>query len=55
MTDLICDKCAGRKIEEPRGYVNHNEWAHKKSQTHNQRVCSDCGLWRVWVLREVKK
>lgn len=33
----------------PSDYLQWHDWAERKSRTHEQRRCPDCGLWAVWV------
>lgn len=40
-------KCKNPK-DEPKGYVQWHEWAEKKSKTHNQLKCDQCGLFHIW-------
>ena len=34
--------------DEPSGYLQWTEWAEKKSKTHDQTQCPDCGLWAIY-------
>ena len=35
----------------PKGYLGWHSWAEKKSKTHQQTRCPNCGLYAVWVKR----
>jgi hypothetical protein len=35
--------------KRPEDYVGFHEWAMKKSKTHKQIRCKDCGLWAKWI------
>ena len=38
----------------PDGYIARAEWAEKKSKTHKQVKCPNCGLYAIWVKKEGK-
>ena len=38
---------------QPDGYLARIEWADRMADTHDQRPCSGCGLWAVWVPRSL--
>ena len=40
---------------EPQGYLGWCFWAQKKAQTHRQRRCPTCGLWKIWVRKTKRK
>lgn len=40
-----------RHTPAPTGYVEWHNWAEKKSKTHRQERCPNCGRWAVWVKR----
>jgi len=33
----------------PASYIAWHEWAEKKSRTHHQVQCDECGLWAIWI------
>lgn len=35
----------------PDGYVDRQERFVELLETHRQRRCAECGLWRIWVAR----
>lgn len=35
-------------VQGPTGYVQWQEWAEKKSRTHYQIRCPNCGLYKIW-------
>lgn len=35
----------------PAAYVAAAEWAERMAETHDQRRCDECGLWKIWVKR----
>lgn len=37
----------------PSGYTEFMEWAEKMGETHKQERCRGCGLWKIWVPKEV--
>lgn len=37
---------------EPVDYCLWFEWAKKKSKTHRQERCPECGLYKIWVRRK---
>ena len=43
-------KC--KHTDAPEGYIQWHTWAAKKSLTHKQVKCPDCGLLAIWVKRE---
>ena len=55
MSNPICCMCASRTAFAswrrcgPPDYAAWHEWAERMSQTHQQRRCSECGRWVVWV------
>lgn len=36
----------------PTGYVDWTNWAEKKSRTHYQIKCPNCGLFKIWKRRK---
>lgn len=36
----------------PSGYLQWHEWAEKMDETHVQRRCPSCGLFKIWVPME---
>ncbi len=32
----------------PEGYIAWHSWAEKKSKTHQQERCPECGLFAIW-------
>lgn len=48
MSDSLC---AGKHTECPVGYSEWHAWAEKKSKTHDQKECPECGLFSIWVLK----
>ncbi len=43
-------KC--KHTKSPTAYVAWHDWAEKKSKTHEQIKCPNCGLYKVWVRLE---
>lgn len=41
--------------DEPEGYLAWHAWAEKMSRTHKVLRCGGCGLFKVWVAREVRR
>lgn len=39
-------------MDGPSGYVEWHDWAERMERTHEQRQCSGCGLWKIWVRRK---
>ena len=35
----------------PDNYAAWHEWAEKKSKTHDQSKCDECGLYAIWSVR----
>lgn len=40
--------------QQPEGYLQWHSWAKEKSKTHKQIKCKECGLYEIWVLKELK-
>lgn len=40
--------------KKPKGYIEWHAWAEKKSKTHEQVKCDECGLYSIWIKRENK-
>ena len=34
---------------QPNGYIAWHNWAEKKSKTHDQVRCGECGLLNIWI------
>ena len=34
------------------GYIEVDEWHHKKAETHTQGLCPACQLWVVWTPKQ---
>lgn len=39
----------------PKGYIQWHHWAEQMAETHEQRRCSGCGLWTVWIPKPKKR
>ena len=37
----------------PDGYLQACGWAERKSKTHTQRRCAECGLWEIWLPKHI--
>jgi len=37
----------------PDGYVARQSWAAKKDKTHKQIKCDQCGLFKIWIPRNL--
>ena len=44
---LKCRNCDNHTLG-PAGYIAWHEWAEKRSKTHDQLKCPDCGLYVIW-------
>jgi len=38
--------------KSPEGYNQWQAWAEKKSKTHDQLQCPDCGYYVIWIKRK---
>lgn len=41
-------KCS-KHTKAPSGYMEWYYWAERKSKTHKQIKCPDCGLFKIWI------
>ncbi len=39
----------------PSGYLGWHEWADKKSKTHRQVRCDECGRYHIWIKKAVDR
>lgn len=46
--DSPCAACKRKQARQPEGYVEWHAWAERKSRTHRQVQCPECGYF-VWV------
>jgi hypothetical protein len=46
-------KC--KHTKQPVEYSAWIAWAEKKSKTHDQRECPNCGSWAVWIKKDYEK
>ena len=33
----------------PADYNDWHDWANKMVETHKQTMCTDCGMYKIWV------
>lgn len=45
----------GRFYDPPLRYLQWHEWADRKSKTHEQHPCPDCGRYTIWRVRVAAK
>jgi hypothetical protein len=48
-------KCNHKPKKQPEGYIAWHEWADKMSKTHRQEKCPCCGLWKIWVKKDLNE
>lgn len=41
--------CAHKHTKQPIRYSEWHSWAERKSKTHKQVRCEDCGRLAIWV------
>jgi hypothetical protein len=44
--------CSHHAPDEPPGYIDRSDWFREKGKTHQQFVCPQCGLWKIWLPKE---
>lgn len=55
MTDRpdACGDHEGWDVRAPREYTTWLEWAEGMARTHRQKRCPVCGLWKLWVPKDL--
>ena len=41
--------------KHPSTYIEYMTWAEKMLKTHKQKLCPDCGLYLIWLLKTKPK
>lgn len=47
-------RCPDNHTVCPEGYLAWYDWAERKSLTHEQERCPECGLWAIWKRKRRK-
>ena len=53
-TEVNIVDCKNHTNEDPDGYIQWHEWAKNKGKTHKQIKCQECGLYKIWIKKEIK-
>ncbi|WP_067511781.1 MULTISPECIES: hypothetical protein [Sphingomonadales] len=55
MTEQDKQRTCDGHTAQPDGYIAWHAWAADMAKTHDQRQCTECGLYAIWEPRHQPK